>query len=338
VIRLRTLRGRLVAAMLLILLLAVGVSSLVDRLQSGQQVTTEDEPYQDAFVLAGCFLPALALIWVISSWSLRPLARLSQEARNVGPSNPDLRLSPAGLPHEVVPMVEAVNGALDRMAAAFEAERRFTENAAHELRTPLAVLSLRLQRARQRQAGDSGPDWAAIDADLAQVNRLVSQMLDLARKENAGRSSIAVARPVVNLSRIVREACAGILPMIESQGRHLAVTIPDTMNLRGDAGDLRDALRNLLENAVLHGRGAIALDARLDSMQHRIELCVSDEGSGFSAEGVSSVFERFCKGSRSEGSGLGLSIVREVLRSHGGDAVAVPGPMGRVRLYLPAVP
>ena len=336
-IRLRTLRGRLVAAMLLILLLAVGVSSLIDRLQPGQAVATEDEPYQDALVLAGCFLPALALIWVISSWSLRPLARLSQEARNVGPSNPDTRLSPAGLPHEVVPMVEAVNGALDRMAAAFEAERRFTENAAHELRTPLAVLSLRLQRARQSQAGDRGPDWAAIDADLAQINRLVSQMLDLARKENAARSGTAIARPVINLSRIVREACAGILPMIELQGRTLAVTIPDTLTARGDAGDLRDALGNLLENAVLHGSGAITLEASLDSAHQRIELCVSDEGSGFSAAALSSVFERFSKGSRSEGSGLGLSIVREVLRSHGGDAVALPGPKGRVRLYLPAI-
>jgi two-component system sensor histidine kinase QseC len=322
--------------MLLILVLAVGVSSLLDRLQAGRPVEAEDEPYQDALVLAGFFLPALAVIWAVSSWSLRPLARISQEAWNVGPSNPSSRLSPAGLPAEIVPMVVAVNGALDRMAAAFEAERRFTENAAHELRTPLAVLSLRLQRARQPSAGDDGPDWTAIDGDLAQINRLVSQMLDLARKENANRADPALSRPVINLSRIVREACAAILPMVEARGRVLMVTLPDTMRLRGDADDLRDALCNLLENAVLHGEGRIAVDAKLESAHGRIEICVSDEGNGFEAANTNALFERFSKGSRSEGSGLGLAIVREVLRHHGGDAVALPGAPGRVKLYLPA--
>jgi two-component system sensor histidine kinase QseC len=335
VIRPRTLRGRLVAAMLLILVLALGVSSLLDRLDQGAPVPAEDEPYQDALVLAGFCLPALGLIWAVSSWSLRPLARISQEAGNVGPSNPASRLSPAGLPAEIVPLVSAVNGALDRMAAAFEAERRFTENAAHELRTPLAVLSLRLQRARQ-QGADGGPDWAAIDGDLAQLNRLVAQMLDLARKENAGRARETSARPVVNFSRIVREACAAILPMVEAHGRTLSVAIPDAMPLQGDANDLRDALRNLLENAVLHGSGHIALDATLCDEDRRIELSVTDEGQGFDAAKVTEIFGRFCKGGRSEGLGLGLAIVREVLRSHGGDAVALPGPPGCMRLYLPA--
>jgi two-component system sensor histidine kinase QseC len=338
VIRVRTLRGRLVAAMLLILVLAVGISSLVDRLQAARPVAAEDEPTQDALVLAGFFLPALALIWAVSSWSLRPLARVSQEALEVGPSNPSSRLSPAGLPAEIVPMVEAVNGALERMAAAFEAERRFTENAAHELRTPLAVLSLRLQRAREPRAGDDGPDWAAIDVDLAQINRLVSQMLDLARKENANRAATALPRPVVNLSRIVREACAAMLPIVEARGRTLGVTIPDTMLMRGDADDLRDALRNLLENAVLHGCGTITVDAKLDCENEQIEVYVSDEGDGFDKANVTACFERFSKGSRSEGSGLGLALVREVLRNHGGDAVALPGPPGRVKLYLPKPP
>ena len=267
-IRLRTLRGRLAAAMLLILVLAVGVSSLLDRQQAGRPIPAEEEPTQDALVLAGFCLPALALIWAVSSWSLRPLARISEEARFVGPANPAARLSAARLPTEIVPLVEAVNGALDRMAAAFEAERRFTENAAHELRTPLAVLGLRLQRSRQSGAGSGALDWPAIEGDLAQINRLVSQMLDLARKENDGREP--TSRPIINLSRIAREACAAVLPIVEAQGRTLVVDIPDTMNLRGDADDLRDALRNLLDNAIIHGQGAIALHASADTAQkHR---------------------------------------------------------------------
>ena len=336
-IRLRTLRGRLAAAMLLILVLAVGVSSLLDRLQAGRPVSAEEEPTQDALVLAGFCLPALALIWVVSSWSLRPLARISEEARTVGPMNPSARLSADSLPTEIVPLVEAVNGALDRMSAAFEAERRFTENAAHELRTPLAVLSLRLQRSRHAGAGSGALDWPAIEGDLAQINRLVSQMLELARKENDGRTSEIASRPIVNLSRIAREACAAVLPIVEAQGRSLTVAIPDRMNLRGDADDLRDALRNLLDNAIVHGAGSIGLHARVDMAQKRIELQVGDEGPGFDVGRIEAAFERFSKGSTSHGTGLGLAIVREVARHHGGDVVAFPGPPGRIEMYVPAV-
>ncbi len=176
-IRICTLRGRLAAAMLLILFVSMGVASVLDRIEQKRSVPAEEEPVQDAVVLAGFFLPALFLIWAVSWWSLRPLARVSQDASNVGPANPALRLSSAGLPTEIVPLVQAVNAALDRMALAFEAERRFTENAAHELRTPLAVLGLRLQRARQSGAGSQGPDWDAIDGDLLQMNRLVIALL-----------------------------------------------------------------------------------------------------------------------------------------------------------------
>ena len=336
-IRLRTLRGRLIAAMLLILVLAVGVSSLLDRLQEGHPVPAEDEPYQDALVLAGFCLPALILIWVVSSWSLRPLARISDEARHVGPANSAARLTTARLPAEIVPLVKSVNGALDRMAAAFEAERRFTENAAHELRTPLAVLGLRLQRARQAGAGNDTPDWSAIEGDLAQLNRLVSQMLDLARKENDGRAREVESRPIVNLSRIAREACAAILPIAEAEGRILSVIIPETMNLRGDADDLRDALRNMLDNAIIHGSDCVYVHAHVNRKEKRIAVRVSDEGAGFDATKMAAVFERFHKGGASQGMGLGLAIVREVARNHGGDVVAFPGPPGRIELHLPAL-
>jgi two-component system sensor histidine kinase QseC len=124
--------------------------------------------------------------------------------------------------------------------------------------------------------------------------------------------------------------------MVESRGRMLSATLPDTLDVRGDADDLRDALRNLLENAVLHGSGRIGLDGRMDGEQGHVVMCVSDEGRGFEPAGAAAVFERFHKGSRSVGMGLGLAIVREVLRSHGGDVVALPGPPGRIELRLPA--
>ncbi len=329
---LRTLRGRLASAMLAILLLAMMISAALDVLGGGAPATRDFEPYQDALVLAGFSLPALILIWLISSWSLRPLVRVSQEASRVGPRDPAARLSRDGLPAEIVPLVQAVNGALDRMADAMAAERRFTENAAHELRTPLAVLSLRLQRAKQ---GDAAAfDWPAIDRDLAQMNRLVSQLLDLARKENAGRDHAAGGLPVINLSRIAREACAMVLPMAEAQGRSLAIALPDSLALRGQADDVRDALRNVLENALMHGRGTITLHGQ--ASPGVAILRISDEGPGIVAGEERAVFARFHKDGRSAGTGLGLAIVSEVVRRHGGQVAITPGPGCRIEIVLPA--
>ena len=144
---------------------------------------------------------------------------------------------------------------------------------------PLAVLHLRLQRARQAQAaGRHDVDWGAIDADVARMNRLVGQLLDLARKQNAGG---AAANGVVNVARVAREACAATLPLAEAQGRAITVHMPGSLLVRGGADDLRDALCNLLENAVLHGRGRVALQAGLG--ESGVVVSVTDEGPGVAA-------------------------------------------------------
>ena len=285
-------------------------------------------------VIAPFALLALALIWLISGWSLRPVARASREAARVGPQHPDMRISAGGLPREIQPLVEAVNGALDRLSRAYATERRLTTDAAHELRTPLAVLNLRLQRARLT----GNTDWEAVERELAQMGRLVDQLLDLARKESLSRERRAEEHPVINLSRIVREAAAAVLPLMESRGRELAVEIPDSVPVRGNADDLRDMLRNLLENATLHGRGKVS--ARIEGPATGSDVVtveVADEGPGVPAGQEESVFQRFRRlNGETPGSGLGLAIVRHVARSHGGDACFQPG-MGRVVVHLPGL-
>ena len=111
--------------------------------------------------------------------------------------------------------------------------------------------------------------------------------------------------------------------------------MPETISIRGDADTLRDALLNVLENALLHGAGEVSLSCRKDAEQGLAVLCVGDAGPGFEPAMAGSAFERFQKGPRSAGSGLGLAIVRQVLRSHGGEATALPGPPGRIELTLP---
>lgn len=293
------------------------------------------DPYQDILILLPFSAGAILLIWLVSGWSLRQLASASREAAIVGPGNPGARISTERLPEEVRPLVGAINGALDRLTEAYQAEQRFVADAAHELRTPLAVLSLHLQRAKL----GGTLDWDTIDHDLEQLNTLVGQLLDLARKEHARQIDEASARPVVNLSRIAREAAAAVFPLADQARRKLEAELPDTLAVRGRAEDLRDMVRNLLDNALVHGRGKIRLTAGVEpgaGGERLAVIRVSDEGPGVPPALSDAVYDRFRKGRPdSEGHGLGLAIVREVAHGHGGSVAFVPGRTCQIRVALP---
>ena len=274
---------------------------------------------------------ALILTWAITWWSLRPVTRASREAASVGPADLEQRISTRGLPREIRPLVDAVNSALDRLAAAYSAERQITADAAHELRTPLSVLSLRLQRARSAGA----VDWPAVEHDINKMTQVVSQLLDLARKEAQPQDFAAL--PAINLSRVIREAAAMVLPLLESQGRPLELDVPDALPMRGHADHLRDLVRNLLENAVSHGRGTVTVVARHDASTREAGTVieVADEGEGVPLGQEEEVFQRFRKlDANSPGAGLGLAIVRQVARSHGGDVRFLRG-RGHVVVHFP---
>lgn len=336
-----SLRGRLVVSMLLVFSLGLGgvfLRPLGDRGIAAFGRYGSDllrEPYQDLLVLVPFGLAAIALIWLVSGWSLRHLAVASREAAAVDPSNPGARISTERLPGEIRPLVNAVNGALDRLGEAYESERRFVADAAHELRTPLAVLGLRLQRAKL----GSILDWAAIDEDVAKMNHLVGQLLDLARMEHVRQGPTAESCPIVNLSRIAREAAAAVVPLAEKTGRALDVALPTSLPVRGRPDDLRNMMRNLLENAIVHGDGTIRLAGQIGADfggQQRAWITVSDEGPGVPAELREEIFGRFRKGRPdSTGHGLGLAIVREVVRAHGGSIGFLPGAGCRVQIVLP---
>jgi signal transduction histidine kinase len=287
----------------------------------------------EILLLALPFLIVTLLGWLIVGWSVAPISRASREAEMVGPANPDARISDSGLPLEIQPLVGAVNGALDRLASAYEAERRLTANAAHELRTPLAVLSLRLQRAKL----DEQIDWPAIERDLGQMGRLVAQIVDLARKEAPGHSSQADEPGQVNLSRLAREVAGMMLPLIEQAGRSIEVDAAEPVTVRGRAGDLSDLLRNLIDNALVHGSGLIRVRIAAGEAGAPAFLEVADEGRGLPEGLKASLFDRFRKGvATSPGAGLGLAIVRQVAQAHGGEVRFQSGDPCTVRVTLPS--
>jgi two-component system sensor histidine kinase TctE len=278
-------------------------------------------------------LLAIPMIWYIIGWNLRSLRRVSKQAAAIGPLSNDTRIITDDLPSEVMPLVEAFNGALDRLAVAYHLERRLTADAAHELRTPVAVLNLRLQRAQL-----SGHiDWPAITREMGQLRRLLDQMLDLARKDRTGYAE----QEIVGLPRLVRETTAMVLPMAEEKGREITVDARDELRVFGSPDNLRDMLRNLLENALFHGAGSIRVTLGTgissDGGDNSVVMEVTDEGAGVPPAKRDLVFERFSKAVQgSPGAGLGLAIVRQVARMHGGTVSFVPVSSGCcVRVVLP---
>ena len=336
-----SLRRRLVMAMLLVFALGAGGAilawpfegkgALVSRIDSNWV----EDPYQDVLVLLIFTAAAIVIITLVSGWTLRHMEGAARDATRVGPLNPDVRIAAARLPREIRPLVSAVNAALDRMARALDTERRFVADAAHELRTPLTVLSLRVQQARL----SSAPNWGQIEQDLAQMGRVVSQLLDLARKEFVGQDD-AASFEILDVSRMAREAAALLLPLADAAGRAVELDLPERLPVRGRAGDLRDMLRNLLENALMHGQGTIRVAGRLsqgDDGLLQVAVTVADEGTALALMDRERLFDRFRKADASStGSGLGLAIVREVVQTHRGTAMFAPGPKTVVRVLLPA--
>ena len=354
----RSLRGRLTLAMLLVFALGLVLSAVISTRETRQEavLSTPEMRHEEAMdlqeeaqeAIVGIFLDeandwllvfvplavaSFALIWLIGEWSLRPLARASREAAAIGPANPSGRLSTDKLPLEIRPLIDAINNALERLDHAYAAQRRLTADAAHELRTPLAILSLRLQRAKFVAI-----DWPAVEQDLAQMNRLVGQLLELARKEDPARLNDLAELLPINLSRVVREAAAMVLPRAEAKGQSIEVEAPTVISIQGRADDLRNAVCNLLDNALTHGQGSVQVrvSQKSGSTDRRVLIEVTDQGSGIAGELKEAVFDRFRKAvPTSPGAGLGLAIVRHIVVAHGGEVSIQPGPGCRVHISLP---
>lgn len=275
-------------------------------------------------------LLTIGLIVLLLRWTLRPVQRAAVLARGIGPNNPEKRIPLASLPTEFHPLASAANAALDRLAGAYTAERRFIADAAHELRTPLTVLDLRLQDARHSNA----PDWPRLEAEMQHLRQLVAQLLELARQE--GVAQRCGPSETINTSRLTREAIVAMLPLFEAQGRGIDRRITDGLNCRGNSDELRSAIVNLLENALVHGAG----DARVSlySNAGTVVLEVADQGPGVPEQDRAEMFRRFRKGRQgSPGTGLGLAIVKRVVENAGGQISFAAEHSSCLRIELPRI-
>lgn len=297
----------------------IKTEALVESLQE------EDVETILVFTLFG--LLAMVVITAVSISSLKPLVAASRAAVNIGPHTLHKRIETHDVPIEILPLVDAFNGALNRLDQAHAMQRQLTADAAHELRTPLSVLSLRLQRARMGE----GLDWPAIITDLARISRLIEQLLDLARKE--ANASVMEGREDVRLSRVIREAAAIVLPLAEQQGRSIEIDVAEVTLTAGRTADLVDMVRNLIENAIIHGAGTVKVTLTEPAGDFSL-LTVGDDGRTPTA--AESLFLRFRRGDEDKpGSGLGLAIVQQVASAHGGSVRFANGVTTCLEVLLP---
>ncbi|MCK6451710.1 MAG: HAMP domain-containing histidine kinase [Alphaproteobacteria bacterium] len=262
--------------------------------------------------------------------TLRPITELSRQAEAITPRTTGLRLAERDVPREVVPLVRAFNAALARLDQGFLAQRRFTANAAHQLRTPLAILRARLDGMRE------DGDVRALKADCDRIARVVAQLLSIARLES---DQIALAESV-DLCRLAANVVAEMAPLAIAAGRSVALEAPPApVVVRGNSAALEDALRNLVENGLRHGPAGQPVDV---VVAPDASIAVRDRGPGVPAADRARVFEPFWRGAHAQagGSGLGLAIVAEIAAAHGGKAAvrARDGGGAEFRIELPLGP
>jgi two-component system OmpR family sensor kinase len=286
-------------------------------------------------------LPVLALlIWFIIARGLQPLDRVAAAVARRSSTLLE-PVSERGLPSEVQPLVHALNGLLDRLGHALDAQRSFIADAAHELRTPLTAVHLQAQLAERASTEDERRRALAdLKAGLERATRLSEQLLTLAREE----PGVIERAPVsVDLAELAREAIGELAPLAEAKSIDLGLNASGTANLMGDPAALRALVSNLVDNALRYTPSGGRVDVSIDiEPEGAIVLSVRDTGPGIAMPERERVFDRFYRGQTvgAPGSGLGLAIVRSVADRHGakvelGEGIEGAGLGVRVRFPLP---
>jgi two-component system sensor histidine kinase QseC len=299
--------------------------------QVGQRADKRFEILED--LAEALWLPALGILLLLAlvCWWLtgRVLAPLRRTAASIGAKTPDdlTRVALDGQPRELLPIVGALNEVLGRLDRALQAERRFTADAAHELRTPLAGLHMHVQLL-QRQHPGLADAFHKLRQDIGRLTALVDSLLALARLDPLARAQLAgqavALRP---LFEALRAEYAD-----EAARRGIVLEVHSAIDqVEGDPRMLEIALRNLVGNALRYCPAGSRVE--VEALRHagRARIAVRDDGPGVDAASMARLTERFFRvlGQEEGGSGLGLSIVQRIADLHGIMLAFGPGLDGR---------
>ncbi|KVZ32559.1 sensor histidine kinase [Burkholderia multivorans] len=288
--------------------------------------------------LALMLVLAVVLVYLGLTFELRPLMKLKDDVADRGPMELE-PIRPERLQHELRPIVDAINQCIARLNTHTATQRRFIADAAHQLRTPIAVLDTQIQYAQQR--GHDDRELASVLDSMQRSSRKMADVTDkllLLAHAEATPSTLLTQR--VDLATLVSSVLEETIVLAQRRDIDLGAELGERLDVAGSGSLLSALVTNLVDNAVRYTQpgGCVTVAARRDG--DTVVLDVIDDGPGIPAEARPHVFKRFYRvSSDTEGSGLGLAIVSEIAQAHGGSATLAPGPGNRgvvVTVRLPA--
>lgn len=271
--------------------------------------------------LALLFILSLGVGWVVAGRALRPIERITAVARDIQATDLSRRIDLAGPDDELRRLAGTFDAMLVRLDRAFEGQRRFIHDASHELRNPLATIRTNLEVALadpHASPEDLRQTAEVVDRTADRMRRVVDDLLAYARSEMPD-----VEHTLIDLGHLADEVIEEFDGVAEAAAVELVSHTSGDPMVRGDADALRRVLANLLTNALEHAPSGTAVVVQVAGNEDSVALSVADRGPGVPVEDRNQVFLRSWRGAGSSGrrpggSGLGLTIVRQVVESHGG--------------------
>ncbi len=253
-------------------------------------------------------LVVLAAAVLATRRSLISLRPIQKQAQLIGPTATIKRLSLKRVPSEIAPLITAVNGAFDRLEKGYQAQRDFSSNVAHEVRTPLAVLRSSIEMIEDTEVKDT------VREDVLRLDRMFEQMIDLSRADALGKS----AHVQVDLKRLAVDVAMDMSAGALKDKKSLAVTGADQSFATGNIGLIQIAVKNLVRNALIYS--PVGTEVEIEVLGNPSGIRILDRGEGIKEEQKLHLFERFHRGAAANGnapgSGIGLAIVKSVADAH----------------------
>ena len=327
-----------------------GTARVLARAGRGTEIVTVGQSLQDrddtldnlvrSFALGGPIAVLLASVlgYALAAAGLRPVDAMRRRAREVSLTRADERLPLPAARDEIRRLGETLNEMLDRLGRSFERERRFVADASHELRTPVAVIKAELEGAL-RAGGHDQQVREALVASVEECDHLAQLAEDLLILARSSEGRLPVQAEPLELRDQLDRVARRFTARADERDRSITVDAGDERTVYADELRLRQALGNLLDNALRYGQGEIVLRSRRADGGLQIE--VSDHGDGFTPEFAERAFERFARDDLArtrDGAGLGLAIVRAISEAHGGRAELVAGPARPCASGCPTAP
>ncbi len=293
--------------------------------------------------LGVAFLVSLAVGWLVAGRALRPIDHITDVARDIQATDLSRRIALDGPDDELNRLATTFDDMLGRLDRAFESQRRFVQDASHELRTPLATIRTNLEVALAdpgATAADLRQTAEIVDRSAERMGHVVDDLVAFARSEMPERE-----RSPVDLTALAHEVGEEFAGSAAANAVELVVSGTADRRVRGDAATLRRVVANLVANAVEFAPAGSTVRIAVSDHDDGIRLEVSDQGPGIDPANRDLAFARGWRSQasrqlRPSGSGLGLTIVRQVVESHGGRAQVEDTPDGgtTVAVELPAAP